>query len=225
MIRAVENVEEPFASEQVERLEPARIEVNNAGVRMDVEHAFRLSGLQEAQANVYAQAQPGQAGMDREVGLVRLNRIFEEHVEHALLPGQLRALFEPGASGDVGERLLPEQAKTPAVEHAGEELGWPDNHAAGALQHGLHEHGRDEILQMVDLMMRRTATQLESQGLGIELTQAAKDLLAEIGYDPRTGTTVVVLTNSDVAGPRTNPAAAVFRALTEVLDRPTPDPV
>ena len=35
---------------------------------------------------------------------------------------------------------------------------------------------------------------------------------------------MVVLTNSDVAGPRTNPAAAVFRALTEVLDRPTPDP-
>ena len=50
-----------------------------------------------------------------------------------------------------------------------------------------HEHGRDEILQMVDLMMRRTAGQLESQGLGIELTQAAKDLLAEIGYDPQLG--------------------------------------
>ncbi|MFM8794444.1 MAG: ATP-dependent Clp protease ATP-binding subunit, partial [Acidimicrobiales bacterium] len=49
------------------------------------------------------------------------------------------------------------------------------------------EHGRDEILQMVDLMMRRTAGQLESQGLGIELTQAAKDLLAEIGYDPQLG--------------------------------------
>ncbi|MGA1361510.1 MAG: ATP-dependent Clp protease ATP-binding subunit [Ilumatobacteraceae bacterium] len=49
------------------------------------------------------------------------------------------------------------------------------------------EHGREEILQMVDLMMRRTAGQLESQGLGIELTQAAKDLLAEIGYDPQLG--------------------------------------
>ena len=47
---------------------------------------------------------------------------------------------------------------------------------------------------------------------------------AEIGYDPDTGTTVVVLTNSDVAGPRTNPAPAVFRAITEVLGRPTPDP-
>jgi len=47
---------------------------------------------------------------------------------------------------------------------------------------------------------------------------------AEIGYDPESGTTVVVLTNSDVAGPRTNPAPAVFRAIAEVLGRPTPDP-
>jgi ATP-dependent Clp protease ATP-binding subunit ClpC len=50
-----------------------------------------------------------------------------------------------------------------------------------------HEHGRAEILQMVDLMMKRTESQLESQGLGIELTPAAKDLLAEIGYDPQLG--------------------------------------
>ena len=50
-----------------------------------------------------------------------------------------------------------------------------------------HEHGKEEILQMVDLMMKRTASQLESQGLGIELTQGAKELLAEIGYDPQLG--------------------------------------
>jgi ATP-dependent Clp protease ATP-binding subunit ClpC len=50
-----------------------------------------------------------------------------------------------------------------------------------------HEHGKEEILQMVDLMMKRTATQLESQGLGIELTQGAKDYLAEVGYDPQLG--------------------------------------
>jgi len=50
-----------------------------------------------------------------------------------------------------------------------------------------HEHGKEEILQMVDLMMKRTASQLESQGLGIELTQGAKDYLAEVGYDPQLG--------------------------------------
>jgi ATP-dependent Clp protease ATP-binding subunit ClpC len=50
-----------------------------------------------------------------------------------------------------------------------------------------HEHGKEEILQMVDMMTKRLATQLESQGLGIELTQAAKEFLAEVGYDPQLG--------------------------------------
>jgi ATP-dependent Clp protease ATP-binding subunit ClpC len=50
-----------------------------------------------------------------------------------------------------------------------------------------HEHGRPEILQMVDMMTKRLTTQLESQGLGIELTQAAKEFLAEVGYDPQLG--------------------------------------
>src|SRR4029077_12699450 len=38
-----------------------------------------------------------------------------------------------------------------------------------------------------DLMMRRVAVQLESQGIGIEITQPAKQLLAERGYDPTLG--------------------------------------
>ena len=50
-----------------------------------------------------------------------------------------------------------------------------------------HEHGKQEILQMVDMMTNRLTTQLESQGLGIELTQAAKEFLAEVGYDPQLG--------------------------------------
>jgi len=50
-----------------------------------------------------------------------------------------------------------------------------------------HEHSRDAVMQMVDLMTKRLTGQLESQGLGIELTQAAKVLLAEKGYDPQLG--------------------------------------
>ena len=50
-----------------------------------------------------------------------------------------------------------------------------------------HEHGLPEIIQMVDLMIKRLAGQLESQGLGIELTQAAKEFLATVGYDPQLG--------------------------------------
>src|SRR6056300_207668 len=50
-----------------------------------------------------------------------------------------------------------------------------------------HELSKTEVVQMVDLMLKRLTVQLESQGLGIELTQAAKELLADVGYDPQLG--------------------------------------
>jgi ATP-dependent Clp protease ATP-binding subunit ClpC len=50
-----------------------------------------------------------------------------------------------------------------------------------------HEHSRDAVLQMVDLMTKRLTGQLEGQGLGLELTLEAKHLLAERGYDPTLG--------------------------------------
>jgi ATP-dependent Clp protease ATP-binding subunit ClpC len=50
-----------------------------------------------------------------------------------------------------------------------------------------HELAKAEVVQMVDLMLKRLTGQLEAQGLGIEVTQAAKELLAEVGYDPQLG--------------------------------------
>lgn len=50
-----------------------------------------------------------------------------------------------------------------------------------------HELAKSEVVQMVDLMTKRLSGQLEAQGLGIELTQAAKEFLAEKGYDPQLG--------------------------------------
>ncbi|MGA1746480.1 MAG: AAA family ATPase, partial [Ilumatobacteraceae bacterium] len=50
-----------------------------------------------------------------------------------------------------------------------------------------HELAKNEVVQMVDLMLKRLTLQLEGQGLGIELTQAAKELLADVGYDPQLG--------------------------------------
>ena len=50
-----------------------------------------------------------------------------------------------------------------------------------------HELAKQEVVQMVDLMMQRLSGQLEAQGIGIELTQSAKELLAEVGYDPQLG--------------------------------------
>ncbi len=50
-----------------------------------------------------------------------------------------------------------------------------------------HELRRDEVRLIIDLMMRRVREQLKAQGLQIELTEAARDLLSEKGYDPELG--------------------------------------
>jgi ATP-dependent Clp protease ATP-binding subunit ClpC len=43
------------------------------------------------------------------------------------------------------------------------------------------------VTEIVDLMIRRVRDQLESQGLGLELTQSAKFLLVDKGHDPTMG--------------------------------------
>ena len=50
-----------------------------------------------------------------------------------------------------------------------------------------HEFAMAEVVQMVDLMSKRLIGQLEGLGLGLELTEVAKSLLAKRGYDPQLG--------------------------------------
>jgi ATP-dependent Clp protease ATP-binding subunit ClpC len=50
-----------------------------------------------------------------------------------------------------------------------------------------HELSRDEVTEIVDLLIARTRIQLESQGLGLELTQEAKFFISEKGYQPELG--------------------------------------
>jgi ATP-dependent Clp protease ATP-binding subunit ClpC len=50
-----------------------------------------------------------------------------------------------------------------------------------------HELTRAEVTEIVDLMMRRVSNQLEGQGMGLEVSQEAKVLLASRGYDPSLG--------------------------------------
>ena len=50
-----------------------------------------------------------------------------------------------------------------------------------------HELSMDEVTEIVDLMIARTSEQLEAQGLGLELTDSAKNWLARKGYDPTLG--------------------------------------
>ena len=50
-----------------------------------------------------------------------------------------------------------------------------------------HELTMDEVKQIVDLMLERVRTQLESQALDMVLSDAAKEALAKEGYDPELG--------------------------------------
>src|SRR6202035_998548 len=50
-----------------------------------------------------------------------------------------------------------------------------------------HELTKDEVTEIIDLMIKRVRNSLETQGLGLELTQAAKYHVVEKGYDPTMG--------------------------------------
>jgi ATP-dependent Clp protease ATP-binding subunit ClpC len=50
-----------------------------------------------------------------------------------------------------------------------------------------HQLSTMEITEIVDLLIKRVVSQLESQGLGFELTNDAKLVLANKGYDPQLG--------------------------------------
>jgi len=50
-----------------------------------------------------------------------------------------------------------------------------------------HELTKDEVTEIVDLMIARTRTQLEALGLGLELTQEAKYFISAKGYQPELG--------------------------------------
>jgi ATP-dependent Clp protease ATP-binding subunit ClpC len=50
-----------------------------------------------------------------------------------------------------------------------------------------HSLSQEDVKQIVDLMMKRVTEQLKAKDLEIELTDAAKTLLAQKGYDPALG--------------------------------------
>jgi ATP-dependent Clp protease ATP-binding subunit ClpC len=50
-----------------------------------------------------------------------------------------------------------------------------------------HELSKEEIIEIVDLLVVRIREQLEGQGLGFELTIEAKGVLADKGWDPQMG--------------------------------------
>jgi ATP-dependent Clp protease ATP-binding subunit ClpC len=50
-----------------------------------------------------------------------------------------------------------------------------------------HELSKDEVTEIIDLMVKRLHDQLESQGLGLDMTQEAKYFVVDKGYDATLG--------------------------------------
>jgi ATP-dependent Clp protease ATP-binding subunit ClpC len=50
-----------------------------------------------------------------------------------------------------------------------------------------HPLGKEDVLEIVDIMLKRLNKHLESQRVRIEVRDAAKDFIAEEGYDPKFG--------------------------------------
>jgi len=50
-----------------------------------------------------------------------------------------------------------------------------------------HQLSQEEVKSIVDLMIKRVVNQLKAKDIALELTEAAKDLLATKGYDPALG--------------------------------------
>ena len=50
-----------------------------------------------------------------------------------------------------------------------------------------HELSQEEVRQIIDMMIKRVGTQMAGLGMGLELTDAAKDYVSVKGYDPTLG--------------------------------------
>jgi ATP-dependent Clp protease ATP-binding subunit ClpA len=50
-----------------------------------------------------------------------------------------------------------------------------------------HALAKEDLLQIVDLLVAKVRSRLEDQEMGLEITDAAREYLAETGYDPAFG--------------------------------------
>src|SRR5260370_29132916 len=82
-------VKEAQLQELPSSLMPSRIEPHQPRIAVKLESA-QHSRRKEAQNGDRSQTQPGEPGMDREFGSIRVNRVLEQHIEHRLIPDYVR---------------------------------------------------------------------------------------------------------------------------------------
>ncbi len=92
MVGAIKNVEKTQVDKSQGGLVPPRVESDEARIAVEFERANPAAGWQKAKNSDHAQAQPRHRRMDGKTGLLRLDRVFEKHVEHGLVPIDVRVI-------------------------------------------------------------------------------------------------------------------------------------
>src|ERR1700739_2531361 len=105
MVGAVQNVEKTEIDETQSGLKPARVGPDTAGIASEFERANPAAGRQKPKNGNDAQAQPRKCRVNGKARLLRLDWIFEQHVEHGLVPIDV-CIVRKGRPDDVGEGLV-----------------------------------------------------------------------------------------------------------------------
>ncbi len=92
MVRALEDVPKTRDHEAQRRLMPARIEMHQAGIALELEGPNGAAGRQETQRRRHLMAEAVDARMDRELRAVGPNWIFQQHVEQLLVPVEIEVV-------------------------------------------------------------------------------------------------------------------------------------
>ena len=99
VIHAVEDVGEAQPHEAKRGLVPAGIEHDSAGIPCELVETLATGGGQEAQYRRDPHPQSFQAGQDGKLRPIRRNPVFEQHIQHYLLPIDLCAFRKRRSKG------------------------------------------------------------------------------------------------------------------------------
>src|SRR2546430_552855 len=105
MVGAVENVEKTQVDKSQSGLVPARVDADETGIASEFECENFAAGWNKPKDGYDAQTQARKRWMDGKAGLLRLNWVFERHVEHGLVPVNV-CVVRKGRPRDVSDRIF-----------------------------------------------------------------------------------------------------------------------
>ena len=152
VIDSVQDVEEAGLHEAKGRLVPPRIERDESRVTDKLECTHDTARRHEAKHHLDPRRQSLEPGPDRELRVLRLNRILEKHVEHRLLPYQIDVVRQPGCEDmPQGRVILPERLIRRNRDPDGGDFG---GRKPGALFEQLQRLGDPHLRTFFELRIR-----------------------------------------------------------------------